>query len=130
MRKISIISALIGSFVILGQSSDASEKITTQRVDCNKAATTVELKYCSQLSYQQADRALNQAYRKVISGINGEQKSLLISGQQSWIKFRDDNCSFETYGSRSGTGYTIFYNGCLERLTKQRTRDLQDYLSR
>jgi uncharacterized protein YecT (DUF1311 family) len=130
MRKIVVISALIGSFVTLIQNSSATEKITAQKIDCNKATTTVELKYCSQLSYQQADKALNQVYRKVISGISGEQKSLLVSGGQAWIKFRDDNCSFETYGSRDGTGYIIFYNGCLERLTKQRTKDLQNYLSR
>jgi uncharacterized protein YecT (DUF1311 family) len=130
MRKIVVISALIGSFVTLIQNGSATEKITTQRIDCNKATTTVELKYCSQLSYQQADKALNQVYRKVVSSISGEQKRLLVSGEQAWIKFRDDNCSFETYGSRDGTGYIIFYNGCLERLTKQRTKDLQNYLSR
>ncbi|BCX09004.1 MAG: hypothetical protein KatS3mg066_2863 [Fischerella sp.] len=27
-----------------------------------------------------------------------------------------------------GTGYEIFRNQCLERLTKQRTKDLENYL--
>jgi uncharacterized protein YecT (DUF1311 family) len=35
----------------------------------------------------------------------------------------------EVYQNRGGTGYEIFRNGCLERLTKQRTKDLRDYLS-
>ncbi|HEY9831342.1 MAG TPA: lysozyme inhibitor LprI family protein [Stenomitos sp.] len=100
-----------------------------QRVDCSNAQTTVEMKYCSQQSYQAADKQLNQVYQQVTSSIKGEQKQLLTTAQQAWIKFRDNNCNFETYLNRGGTGYEIFRNGCLERLTKQRTKDLQDYLS-
>jgi uncharacterized protein YecT (DUF1311 family) len=100
-----------------------------QRIDCSNAQTTPELKYCSQQSYQAADKQLNQAYQKVTSSIKGEQKQLLTTAQQAWIKFRDNNCNFEVYPNRGGTGYEIFRNGCLERLTKQRTKDLQDYLS-
>lgn len=100
-----------------------------QTIDCSKATSTPEQKFCSQQSYQAADKKLNQLYQQVSSSLKGEPKQLLISGQESWIKFRDNNCNFEVYGSRGGTGYEVFRNGCLERLTKQRTKDLQDYLS-
>ena len=106
-----------------------AQEIVAQKIDCNKAGTTVEMKYCSQQSYQAADRRLNQVYKKVISTLNSEQKQILTAAQQIWIKFRDRNCDFEVYGNRGGTGYEIFRNGCLERLTTQRTKDLQDYLS-
>lgn len=107
-----------------------AQEIVAQKVDCKKATSTPELKYCSLLSYQAADKKLNQVYQKVISRISGEQKQLLTTAQQAWIKFRDNNCDFEVYGSRGGTGYEVFRNGCLERLTKQRTQHLQDFLSR
>ncbi|GAX41337.1 hypothetical protein NIES4075_23070 [Tolypothrix sp. NIES-4075] len=100
-----------------------------QTINCSKATSTPELKFCSQQSYQAADRKLNQVYQQVVSSLSSEAKQLLVTGQQSWIKFRDNNCNFEVYSSRGGTGYEIFRNGCLERLTKQRTKDLQDYLS-
>ncbi len=99
------------------------------KINCSKAVTTPELKYCSLLFYQAADKKLNQAYRRVITNLKGEQKQLLVNGQLAWIKFRDNNCDFEVYASRGGTGYEIFRNGCLERLTKQRTQDLENYLS-
>jgi len=101
----------------------------TQTINCSKANATAELKFCSQQSYQAADKKLNQVYQQVVSSLSSEAKQLLTTGQQSWIKFRDNNCNFEVYSSRGGTGYEIFRNGCLERLTKQRTKDLQDYLS-
>jgi uncharacterized protein YecT (DUF1311 family) len=106
-----------------------AQEIVAQKIDCKKALTTPEMKYCSQQSYQAADRQLNQVYQKVISNLNGEQKEILTAAQQTWIKFRDRNYDFEVYGNRGGTGYEIFRNGCLERLTTQRTKDLQNYLS-
>jgi uncharacterized protein YecT (DUF1311 family) len=133
MKKVIIAIILVASLMPLVQSSDsasATGKTIAQKIDCAKATTTPELKYCSQQSYQAADKKLNQVYKQVISRINAQQKRLLITGQQAWIKFRDNNCDFETYGSRGGTGYEIFRNGCLERLTEQRTKDLQAYLSR
>jgi uncharacterized protein YecT (DUF1311 family) len=99
------------------------------KIDCANATATVELKYCSQLSYAAADKKLNQVYKQVISTTKGEQKQLLVSAQTAWIKFRDNNCDFEVYRSRGGTGYEVYRNGCLERLTQQRTKDLQDYIS-
>jgi uncharacterized protein YecT (DUF1311 family) len=118
------------SILVISTSITAQQVIAQrQTINCSKATTTPELKFCSQQSYQAADRKLNQIYQQVTSSLESEPKQLLITGQQSWIKFRDNNCNFEVYNSRGGTGYEIFRNGCLERLTKQRTKDLQDYLS-
>jgi uncharacterized protein YecT (DUF1311 family) len=126
--------SLASSTLAVSQGANSPVTVTNnfaiaQRVNCSNAQTTVEMKYCSQQSYQAADKQLNQAYQKVISSIKGEQKQLLTTAQQAWIRFRDNNCNFEVYPNRGGTGYEIFRNGCLERLTKQRTKDLQDYLS-
>ncbi len=122
---------LIATFVLaanilpLGTFANAQNS----KINCSTATATPELKYCSQQSYAAADKQLNQVYKQVQSTLKGQQKQLLTSGQQSWIKFRDNNCDFEVYGSRGGTGYEIFRNGCLERLTKERTKHLQDYRS-
>ncbi|MCP6759573.1 MAG: lysozyme inhibitor LprI family protein [Fischerella sp. CENA71] len=97
-------------------------------INCSQATTTPELKYCSQQSYAAADKKLNQTYQKVLVNLKKEPKQLLTKGQQAWIVFRDNTCDFEVYGSRGGTGYEIFRNQCLERLTKQRTQDLENYL--
>lgn len=126
--------SLASSTLAVSQGANSLVTVTNnfaiaQRVNCSNAQTTVEMKYCSQQSYQAADKQLNQAYQKVISSIKGEQKGLLTTAQQAWIRFRDNNCNFEVYANRGGTGYEIFRNGCLERLTQQRTKDLQDYLS-
>ncbi|KYC42452.1 hypothetical protein WA1_21035 [Scytonema hofmannii PCC 7110] len=124
-----LISVLVLTASVASTNNFTEVFAQTPKIDCAKAVTTPEMKYCSQQSYQKADQKLNLAYQKAIATINGEQKRLLVTAQQEWIKFRDNNCNFETYGSRGGTGYEIFRNGCLERLTKQRTKDLKEYIS-
>lgn len=100
-----------------------------QRVDCRNANSTVEINYCAGESYKAADRRLNEVYRQLSSTVRGEQKSRLIDAQETWIQYRDRNCSFETFGSRGGTGYSAFLSGCLERMTRQRTADFQRFMS-
>jgi uncharacterized protein YecT (DUF1311 family) len=99
-----------------------------QRVDCRNANSTVEINYCAGESYQAADRRLNQVYRQLSSTLPGEQKSKLTETQETWIQYRDRNCSFETFASRGGTGYSAFLSGCLERMTRQRTADFERFM--
>ncbi|MEC4819270.1 MAG: lysozyme inhibitor LprI family protein [Scytonema sp. PMC 1069.18] len=131
-KKVSVAFILIATplfSVLVNQTPVVLAETLAQKVNCNKAVTTPELKYCSQLSYQAADKKLNQTYQKIIPTLNSEQRRSLISAQKAWIQFRDNNCNFETYASRGGTGYEIFRNGCLQRLTEQRTKDFENFLS-
>jgi uncharacterized protein YecT (DUF1311 family) len=131
-KKVSVAFMLVATplfSVLSNQTPVVLAETLAQKVDCNKAATTPELKYCSQLSYQAADKKLNQTYQKIIPTLNSEQRRWLISAQKAWIQFRDNNCNFETYANRGGTGYEIFRNGCLQRLTEQRTKDFENFIS-
>ncbi len=105
------------------------DEIAQANVNCSKPRGTPEINYCAQKSYEAADKRLNEVYKKVVSGLNADQKNKLVDIQLTWIKFRDASCDFETYQSRNGTGYIAFLSECKERLTKQRTADLEKYLS-
>ena len=98
--------------------------------NCNNPQNNLEIKECIRLRYQAADRRLNEVYGQLILKLSAEERSLLVAAQQGWIQLRDKNCLFEVYGSRSGTGYRGFLNECLERMTKQRTGELEKYLQK
>lgn len=123
--SLSITSVLVGATQI---KANPSQEIA-QKIDCNNANSTPEINYCAGESYKAADRRLNQVYRQLSSSVSGEQKSKLINAQQTWIQYRDRNCTFETFGNRGGTGYSTFIMGCLERMTKQRTADFERFMS-
>lgn len=74
-----------------------------------------------------ADRALNARYAAVVGGVSPATKLLLRDAQRSWIAFRDRQCVFEASGVRGGSAYPMIYSGCLARVTKDRTRDLDRF---
>ena len=127
--------AIVGSnsglvFAELKQDSAATPSPIAQRQpNCNNPQNNIEIKECIRLRYEAADRRLNQVYQQLISKLSREERVLLAEAQKGWIQLKENNCEFEVYESRGATGYRGFLNECLERMTKQRTVELEKYLS-
>ncbi|WP_374256801.1 lysozyme inhibitor LprI family protein [Yokenella regensburgei] len=87
-------------------------------------------------SYFESDRALNEIYRYQINKYKEEGGSFygqkefrdipLKQSQQVWIKMRDASCNYETYESRTGTGFSTIYAKCLLDKTNERIKYLKD----
>jgi uncharacterized protein YecT (DUF1311 family) len=99
-----------------------------QKLNCNNPQTQAEINQCAGLSYQNADKKLNQVYQQLLPKLPKSRQQKLISAQQAWIKFRDSSCEFERSAFAGGSIAPTIYAGCLEGLTKQRTQQLQEYL--
>lgn len=117
----------LGSTLVLPSIATPSDTIARQ-LNCDNPGSNVEYKECARRAYEQADRRLNQVYQQLRSKLSSAERKQLTDAQLAWIQFRDKNCSFEVYRSRGGTGYGGFLNECLERMTKERTTDLERYL--
>ncbi|EBP3746947.1 DUF1311 domain-containing protein [Salmonella enterica subsp. arizonae] len=86
-------------------------------------------------SYLKADKELNdlyksqvQQYKKEGAEFYGQTKSrdvYLKKAQQIWIKMRDASCDYETYESRTGTGFSSIYIQCLLDKTNDRIKYLK-----
>jgi uncharacterized protein YecT (DUF1311 family) len=99
-----------------------------QKLNCTNPQTQTEITQCAGLSYQNADKKLNQVYKQLLPKLPKSRQQKLISAQQAWIKFRDSSCEFERSAFEGGSIAPSIYAGCLEGLTKQRTQQLQEYL--
>ena len=106
----------------------ASKMQLAQKLDCNNAQTQLEINRCAQLSYQNADKKLNQVYQQLLPKLQRSRKQKLIAAQLAWIKFRDASCEFERSQYEGGSIAPTIYFGCLEKTTIQRTQELQEYL--
>ena len=98
------------------------------RTNCARGNSGVEQKRCARLAYEKADRELNSVWKEVISELNGNEKERLIDRQLAWIENRDITCDKETKGNRRGSGYRVFLNNCLRRVTTERSEFLRGYL--
>ncbi|MEH2047691.1 lysozyme inhibitor LprI family protein [Nostoc sp.] len=116
------------AITIAGITPDLSEMRLVQKLNCNNPQTQAAINECTKLSYQNADKKLNQVYQQLISTLERPRKQKLIAAQQAWLKFRDTNCEFERSKYEGGSIASSIYFGCLENTTKLRTQELQEYL--
>ncbi|MEH2256882.1 lysozyme inhibitor LprI family protein [Nostoc sp.] len=116
------------AMTIAGTTPDLSEIRLVQKLNCNNPQTQAAINECTKLSYQNADKKLNQVYQQLVSTLERPRKQKLIAAQLAWIKFRDTNCEFERSKYEGGSIAPSIYFGCLENTTKLRTQQLQEYL--
>jgi uncharacterized protein YecT (DUF1311 family) len=115
----------------------AAAQTTPNPIDCTNASTTVEINYCAERDFAEADRLLNVAYSQALAEITASdnpapyapaawQKELRAS-QRAWIAFRDTDCKgvlpMEWSG---GTGTSAAVLGCMVELTKASAKDLAE----
>jgi uncharacterized protein YecT (DUF1311 family) len=114
------------------QPSTAQEgqQLIAQRINCTNPNSTVEINECSRRDAAESDRKLNQVYQQLRPRLVGQQRQRLTDAQLTWIKFRDTTCEYERGEWGNGTGAPYGYSICLDRVTRQRTEDLERYLER
>jgi uncharacterized protein YecT (DUF1311 family) len=96
--------------------------------DCQKAVTQAQLNQCAAINAKTADQKLNDAYKKVLAIYKGKpQAKLLVAAEEAWIKYRDASCAFSRSRVEGGSIMPMVYLNCLERLTKERTQELERY---
>jgi uncharacterized protein YecT (DUF1311 family)/pimeloyl-ACP methyl ester carboxylesterase len=100
------------------------------KLDCNnpRSLAGVQQQTCARLAYEKADVELNLVWKRVVSGLSGNAKESLIDRQLAWIEKRNSICDDETRVSRGRSGYRVFLNNCLRRVTIERTEVLRGYL--
>ncbi len=78
--------------------------------------------YCLNKVYQEADRELNENYKKLREKLDDKGKKSLKTGQLSWIEERNTRCS-----KREGSAFYVNLR-CATETTIKRSQFLQDRL--
>lgn len=96
---------------------------------CTDGETTAEMKQCAAKKYKQADDELNRVYRQLMSKLDDEgHRTSLKTAQQAWLKYRDNNCDFESYLNRGGTIYSVVVTDCMTSMTTSRTKEMNEQI--
>lgn len=82
--------------------------------------TQMEINECAGIAYDKADKRLNQVYRKL------ERTPELVAAQRAWIAFRDAQCSYQASAYKGGSMQPMVYAGCLQSLTEERIKQLEE----
>ena len=107
------------------------ETFIAQGLNCDDSANLnqQQMNQCAQISYQEDDRKLNQAYQQLLPKLPESRREKLRKAQQLWIPYRDAKCDFERSAVEGGSMAPTIYYGCLEETTEARTKQLNGYLT-
>ncbi len=92
---------------------------------CDDAQTQAAMNMCAEKQFKAADAELNRAYNELSSKLEPNYRAKLKAAEVSWLKYRDDNCGYETALYEGGSMRPMVYAFCLERMTKARTAELR-----
>jgi uncharacterized protein YecT (DUF1311 family) len=92
------------------------------------AQTQRELNAAAAADFDKADRRLNDVYKALMARISSNGQGRLREAQVAWLRFRDQECTFETMGTEGGSIHGMMVTMCRTRLTAQRVTDLEHQL--
>ena len=98
--------------------------------DCESPGSQTEMTDCAQAAYKLTDAALNDHYNEIKDRVKRAPVTTeqLVTAQRAWLAFRDAECTFAASGVDGGSIYGYVHTTCLNRLTKQRVKQLEAYL--
>ncbi|MDP3781306.1 MAG: lysozyme inhibitor LprI family protein [Sphingopyxis sp.] len=107
-------------------------------IDCDNQRYQVEMNYCAGKDYEVADVALNARWKLTAATMRARDKTIdrrydtqpthydaLLAAQRAWLTYRDQHCLNEGFAARGGSMAPMLHSGCMARLTKARTAELQ-----
>ena len=96
------------------------------KVSCDDPQTQAEMNICAGRRFAAADAKLNRVYDRLVAklGDDGAARARLKTAELSWLKYRDDNCEYESAMYEGGSMRPLIHSTCLERMTKARTAEL------
>ena len=131
---------MIALTILLAMQATAANPDMVCDRDRADAGMTVAMNLCAQADYNAADRALNEAWDLISKAYkrsdatmsarpnSGEDRSSafakLLAAQRAWLTYRDAECEVAADRYRGGTMRPMAKYACLERVTRDRTRQL------
>lgn len=113
-----------------------SVTLNASNLQCKEDGNQMQMNQCAYEDFQEADRELNKVY-KALRHKNKDDKAYLKNlkiSQNIWIQFRDAELNLiftcETDNRRVcfGSMYPLLYHSEKEDITRQRIKNLNDYL--
>jgi uncharacterized protein YecT (DUF1311 family) len=102
------------------------------RKGCNDAppGTQLQLGLCAQADFHDADLEMSALYVQKMTRLREPAHSRLRDAQKAWIVFRDKSCLYEAgTQEESGTVWGMDVSQCMTAHTRQRIKELEEYIA-
>lgn len=97
-----------------------SATVASAQTNCDKPVNDFDGLYCLNKVYLEADKELNENYKKLVAKLNDEGRAVLRNTQRDWIEERNAECS-----RREADNFFVNMS-CATDITVRRAQFLQD----
>ena len=97
------------------------------KLNCNDPQTQSAMNQCSYIEFQKADMEMNRVYRRVIAQL--ANPTPLRGAQRAWVDFRNKDCTALAAPNTGGSIVPLIINTCSTARTKERIKQLQEYIN-
>ena len=123
-----VIPCALLSLLLLSAAGAKAQK-QKQAEPCPGAQTQYEMDECAHKEFVAADAELNRVYNQLAAKLDdAEQRAQLKTAELAWIKFRDENCTFEGWFYKGGTMRPMIESFCKADVTRKRTAQLREQI--
>ena len=101
-----------------------------QETACYRSNLTQQgMNRCAAEAFRRADQTLN-SYWKIVRAEHGRgpEWQILLRGQRAWLTYRDAWCESVAHENLGGTIWPLTNRGCLAKLTRERARQVRDFI--
>lgn len=133
-------NAAVTLYAVLAIAASGMPAAAQEQLNCANPGPQMEMNMCAWQAFEKADAELNQVWkeaqaaakaldaREIKPYLRGAAKALL-DGQRGWIAYRDGQCELAGWEMHGGSAEPMVKSGCLEQLTKARTKELKEFVS-
>ncbi len=124
--------------LLLAAASVQTDKVS--KTDCDRGANQAVMNQCAQQAWQRADTEMNGAWRVTYAAMKRTDArntsrgggfgfaAATLESQRAWLKYRDTQCVLIAGRYQGGSMQPLVRFNCLERMTRDRTRQLRALL--
>jgi uncharacterized protein YecT (DUF1311 family) len=87
---------------------------------------TVAMRDCYGEEQARQDKLLNAAYKQVLAGAGGKEKTALVRAERAWMAFRDAQCDYQAAPEQGGTNWFLLIDSCHLEMTALRAKEFGD----
>jgi uncharacterized protein YecT (DUF1311 family) len=121
---------MLRTIIVAGALALLAAPAMADDLDCKNPQDQQSMNFCAEKDYQAADKKLNAVYKNIVTALGDDSYVIkLKTAERAWMTFRDAQCTFETAENEGGSIHPMVYSGCEARLTNERTKELQSYLT-
>lgn len=121
---------LVAAWIVLFSAIVARPAIA-QDEPCSNAPRDPEFTACWNAEFKKSDADVQQKLHVLAERHRKDEPELhklMMTAQRAWLAWREASCKVDTFESKGGSGFSVYWDRCRIKMNKARAGQLQELI--